>query len=190
MKFASVLVVAATLVASTAALAQTPPLPAVMGADAVTVSATVEAIDLPNRIVTLKAKNGEVMLLKVSPEVKNLAQVKVGDVVTTKYAQAVAIELRKGGGGIASATQQSASGAAKAGQKPAGVMTNTTVLVANVIAVDTAKKTVTVKGPAGNVVTMAVRDPAVLAQVKVGDQVEATCTEALMVSVTTPAAKK
>jgi len=189
MKFASVLVVAATLVASTAALAQTPTLPAVMGADAVTVSATVEAIDLPNRIVTLKAKNGEVTLLKVSPEVKNLAQVKVGDVVTTKYAQAVAVELKKGGSGITSATQQAASGAAKAGEKPAGVLTNTTVLVANVTAVDMAKKTVSVKGPAGNVLTMAVKDPAVLAQVMVGDQVEATFTEALMVSVTTPAAK-
>jgi Cu/Ag efflux protein CusF len=187
MKFA--LLAAATLVAGSAALAQTKPMPAVMGAQAVKVSATVEAIDLPNRIVTLKAENGEVTVLKVGPEVKNLAQVKKGDVVTSEYAQAVAIELKKGGGGIASATQQSASGAAKAGQKPAGVMTNTTVLVANVTAVDTAKKMVTVKGPAGNVVTMAVKDPAVLAQVKVGDQVEATFSEALMVSVTVPAAK-
>jgi Cu/Ag efflux protein CusF len=190
MKFASVLILATTLSASTLALAQSKPLPAVMGAEAVTVSATVEAIDLPNRIVTLKAQNGEVTLLKVGPEVKNLAQVKVGDVVTTKYAQAVAVELKKGGSGITSVTEQSASGAAKAGQKPAGVMTNTTVLVANVTAVDMAKKTVSVKGPAGNVLTMAVKDPAVLAQVKVGDQVEATYTEAVMVSVTTPPAKK
>jgi Cu/Ag efflux protein CusF len=190
MKFASILVAATALVASAVAVAQTKPAPAAMAADAVKVSATVEAIDLPNRIVTLKAKNGEVTLLKVGPEVKNLAQVKVGDVVTTRYAQAVAVALKKGGDGIASATEQSASGAAKAGEKPAGVMTNTTVLVANVIAVNKAKKTVTVKGPAGNVLTLAVKDPAVLAQVKVGDQVEATYTEAVMVSVTTPPAKK
>ncbi len=188
MKFVPAWVAAATIIVSAAALAQNQP--AVKGAESVRVSATVMAIDLPNRIVTLKAADGETSVLKVGPEVKNLAQVKVGDVVTSQYTMAVALELKKGGSGIASSSQQSASGAAKAGEKPAGVMKNTTVIVANVTHVDTAKKTVTVKGPSGESVTMAVKDPAVLGQVKVGDQVEATFTEALMVSVSPPAMKK
>lgn len=190
MKFSSAMLAAAAIAAGTAAFAQTKPIPALMGAESVKATATVVAIDLPNRIVTLKGDNGEVTLFKVGPEVKNLAQVKKGDVVTTEYTQAVALELKKGGGGIASATQQSASGAAKAGAKPAGVMTETTTIVANVTNVDTARKTVTVKGPAGNQVTMAVKDPAVLSQIKVGDQVEAVFTEALMISVTAPTTKK
>jgi len=188
MKLVPAWLAAAAIVVSGAAWAQNQP--AAMGAESVRVSATVVAIDLPNRMVTLKGSDGETSVIKVGPEVKNLAQVKVGDVVTSEYTMAVALELKKGGSGIASSTQQSASGAAKAGEKPAGVMKNTTVIVANVTKVDTAKKMVTVKGASGESVTMAVRDPAVLSQIKVGDQVEAVFTEALMVSVSPPTAKK
>jgi Cu/Ag efflux protein CusF len=188
MKLVTAWVAAATIAVSAAALAQNQP--AVMGTESVRVSATVMAIDLPNRIVTLKGSDGETSVFKVGPEVKNLAQVKVGDVVTSEYTMAVALELNKGGGGIASSTQQSASGAAKAGEKPAGVMKNSTVVVANVTKVDMAKKTVTVKGPSGESVTMVVKDPAVLGQIKVGDQVQAAFTEALMVSVSAPTMKK
>ncbi len=188
MKLVPAWVAAATIAVSATTMAQTQP--AAMGAESVRVSATVMAIDVPNRIVTLKGSDGEVSKLRVGPEVKNLAQVKVGDVVTSEYTMAVALELKKGGSGITSSTEQAASGAAKAGQKPAGVVTNTTVIVANVTKVDTAKKIVTIKGPSGESVTMAVKDPAVLGQIKVGDQVEAAFTEALMISVSAPAAKK
>ncbi|MEO7853583.1 MAG: hypothetical protein ABIR94_15210, partial [Rubrivivax sp.] len=154
---------AATLFAGATALAQNQP--AMMGAESVRISATVMAVDLPNRMLTLKGANGETTVMKVGPEVKNLAQVKAGDVITSEYTQAVALELKKGGSGVTSSTQQSASGAAKAGAKPAGVVSNTTVIVANVTQVDMAKKSITVKGPVGELVTMAVKDPSVLNQV-------------------------
>ena len=87
----------------------------------VTVKATVEAIDLNTRVVTLKGPKGNVFDLKVGEEAKNLPQVKVGDVVVAKDYESIAVEVKKPGepGGVA------ASGAvatAKPGEKPAGVV--------------------------------------------------------------------
>jgi Cu/Ag efflux protein CusF len=62
------------------------------------------------------------------------------------------------------------------------------VITANVTAVDTKANTVTLRGPE-RTVTVAVKDPAMMAAVKVGDQVEATFTEALLVSVAHPPKK-
>jgi len=50
----------------------------------VTKTATVQAIDLDKRVVTLKGEKGNVFDLKVGEEAKNLPQVKVGDRVTVQ----------------------------------------------------------------------------------------------------------
>jgi Cu/Ag efflux protein CusF len=62
-------------------------------------------------------------------------------------------------------------------------------IVADVVEVHPKNKTVTLKGPKGNTVDLVVEDPAQLANIKKGDQVEAVYTEALAISVE-PAAKK
>jgi len=62
-------------------------------------------------------------------------------------------------------------------------------IVAEVIGMDPAHRTVRLRGPQGGVVDLAVRDPAQFARVKVGDQVEATYTEAVAIAVE-PAAPK
>lgn len=178
----------AAVAATCAAMAQNKTMPAAVGATAVKVTATVVAIDQAQRMVTLKGEGGRVSEFKVGPEVKNLAQVKVGDEVTTEYIRAVALKLKKGDG-IRSATEQQSVAAAKPGQKPAGGVSNQTVITANVTQIDAPNHVVTLKGPKGNVVDLEVRDPKILSEVKVGDQVEAVITEALMISVTPPAAK-
>jgi hypothetical protein len=61
-------------------------------------------------------------------------------------------------------------------------MRQVTVL-ADVIGVDPKKKTITLRGPKGNVVTLDVHNPDQFKVVKKGDQVEATYTEAVAVSV-------
>jgi len=53
-----------------------------------------------------------------------------------------------------------------------------------VVAVDPKKSTITLKGPAGNVVDLKVRNPDHFKVVKKGDQVEAVYSEALAVTVT------
>jgi Cu/Ag efflux protein CusF len=61
-----------------------------------------------------------------------------------------------------------------------------TTVVATVEKVDAKKRLVTVKGPRGNTVDIEVKDPKKLKQVKVGDEVEITYTEALAISVESP----
>ena len=67
-----------------------------------TVKATAEAIDLQNRVVTLKGPKGNVFDLKVGEGVKNLPQVKVEDEVVAKYYESIAVKMMRPGpaGGV------------------------------------------------------------------------------------------
>jgi hypothetical protein len=151
-----------------------------------TVTATVEAVDQGKRIVTLKGPEGDVFDVKVGKEVRNLKQVKAGDLVVAKYFEAVAIEVKKGGVGIRSAESQTAVSRAQKGQRPAGAIATTTTVVANVLKVDDAKQIVTVEGPNNKSVKVKVKDPAVLQQIKPGEQVEMVITEAFAIAVEAP----
>src|SRR5215475_4748801 len=50
-----------------------------------TVQATVEAVDLAKREVTLRREDGQLVTLTVGEEARNLPQVQKGDVVTATY---------------------------------------------------------------------------------------------------------
>lgn len=69
-----------------------------------TVTATVVKVDQKTREVTLKGEDGEEFSFVASADVKNLAQMKPGDVVTATYAEALAYEVKKGGETVAPAT--------------------------------------------------------------------------------------
>ena len=55
----------------------------------------VVAIDKATRTVTLKGPKGDVRDIVASDEVKNFDQVKVGDFLVVRYAQALTLELKK-----------------------------------------------------------------------------------------------
>ena len=151
-------------------------------------TATVQAIDLANRVVTLKGEKGNIFDLKVGEEAKNLPQVKVGDLVTVQYYESLAFEVTKPGQAVAAgATTGVAS--AKPGEKPAGVAAGQVTITATVEAIDAKNHYVTLKGPDGKAKEIKVKDPKNLVNVKVGDQVAITYTEALAIEVT-PAKKK
>ena len=61
------------------------------------VTATVTKVDQATREVTLKSETGEEYSFIASEDVKNLPQVKVGDVLTATYAEAFVYEVKKGG---------------------------------------------------------------------------------------------
>ncbi|KPK93119.1 MAG: hypothetical protein AMJ94_03740 [Deltaproteobacteria bacterium SM23_61] len=148
----------------------------------VKVMATVEAVDLDKRVVSLKGPKGNVFDLKVGEQVKNLPQVKVGDQVVARYYESIAVRLMKPGEpGGAAATQ--AVGVARPGERPAGVVANQVTVNATIEDISPKKTFVTLKGPGGKAVDVKVRDPKNLENVKVGDQVEITYTEAVAISV-------
>ena len=159
-------------------------------ADITSISAKIEAVDQANRTVTLKGPMGKVVTLKVGPEVKNLAQVKAGDELVVKYAEAVSVKLEKGAGGRSMTTTTTGPMGAPAGSMPKGGMAQQTTLVANVQSVDAKKQEVLLEGPGGRFVEVKVKDPAVFASIKPNDKVAVTYTEAIVMEVMAPAAKK
>jgi len=150
---------------------------------AVEISAQVVAIDKTTRTVTLKGPKGNVVDIVAGEQVKNFDQIKVGDLVVARYAQALMFELRKTRVAGGDAVVKEEVGKAKAGEKPAVAGARSVTLLADVVAVDPKASTITLKGPKGNEVTLDVHNPEQFKVVKKGDQVEVTYTEALAVSV-------
>jgi hypothetical protein len=161
---------------------------AAVAAQKVKVNATITAIDPATRAITLKGPRGNEIPVTAGPDVKNFAQMKVGDNVAVEYVEAVTLELKKGGGKPVARTEDSAVAGAKPGEMPAGAAGRQVTVVADVINVDTQNQRVTLKGP-NRTVDLKVRDPKQLAMIAKGDQVEAVYTEAIAVAVQ-PVAKK
>jgi len=159
------------------------------GSAVLSVTGEITAVDVANRIVSIKGPKGNISDLRVDPAVRNLEQVKVGDRVRLSYRIGVALALRKGGDGIRETVETESAAVAAKGARPGGVATTRTTIVANVFGVDRKKKIVTLRGTSGQLTDVHVRDPQVLREVKVGDQVVASITESVALRVQPAPAK-
>ncbi len=158
-------------------------------AQTVKVTATITALDAKTRDITLKGPQGNEMTVTAGPDVKNFDKLKVGDSVDMRYVEALTLELKKGGGLVVARTDKSGAVGAKPGEMPAGAVGRQVTVVADVIATDPAKQTVTLKGPK-QTVDLRIPDPEQFKRVAKGDQVEATFTQAMAVAVEPAAAAK
>ncbi len=149
----------------------------------VTATATVQAIDLKKRIVTLKNPEGKVFDVTVGKEARNLPQVKVGDVVTVKYHEALSAKVYKKGEAPMGEGVAEGLARTKPGEKPGGIVGRQVTVTASVEAIDMKEPTVTLKGPEGKSVVVKIKDRKNLENVKVGDEVVLTYTEAMAISV-------
>jgi hypothetical protein len=170
-----------------AAVAASAPGTATVGTT-VKVTATVEAIDAATRQITIKGPQGKSNVVTAGADVRNFDQIKVGDQVVLQYAEALTLTLKKGGKELPAATASADGARAAAGQKPGGVMARQVEVTADVIALDAKTQTVTLRGPK-QVVDLKVPDAGQFKLIKVGDQIQATYTEAVALSVE-PVAKK
>jgi hypothetical protein len=153
------------------------------------VQATVETVDQQSRMVLLRGPTGALLTIHAGPEVRNLAQVKSGDQVVVRYAEAIAAQIVRPG--EAPPVSTSSVAAADTGQRPSGMVVDRTRERVRIEGVNTASNTVAFIGPDRVPRTVAVRQPALqefLRTLKVGDEVDVTFTEALAVSVE-PAAR-
>ena len=147
-------------------------------------------IDAETRTITLKNPDGESTIV-AGPEVKNFAEIKVGDRFDVVYELAVAIELVKVKNPGAPTEQITTSTAtAPQGDKPGMITTNTVTATANVEAIDAVKNVVSLKGPQGNIFKVKVQNPDLMKDIAVNDQVKVVYTEAIAAVVSAPAAKK
>ena len=149
----------------------------------------VTKIDAATRTVTLKNKDGETSIV-AGPEVKNFAEIKVGDHFDVVYELAVAIELVKvKNPGTTSEQVSTSTTTAPQGDKPGMITTKTITATANVEAIDAAKNIVSLKGPQGNIFKVKVQNPDLLKDIAVNDQVKVVYTEAIAAVVSAPAKK-
>lgn len=146
---------------------------------------TVKAIDQGKKTVTVEGTGGRTIVLNAK-NARNLDQVKVGDKVKVEFTEEVALFVRKSDA-APSATETQRVELAPKGQKPSGLVAETVELTGSVESVDPEKRTIAVKGPAGNVRTLKV-DKAVknFDQIKKGDQIVLRFTEAFALSVAKP----
>lgn len=159
----------------------------ISAAETVELTATITAIDATTRAVVLKGKDGHEVTITAGPDVRNFAQMKLGDLVKVRYVEALSLELKKGSTAPVSRTESSGSDGAKAGVRPAASMGRKITIVAEVVALDPARQVVTLRSPQ-RTVDLRVRDPEQFRLVAIGDRVEATYTEAVAIAVE-PAAK-
>ena len=143
--------------------------------------ATVEAIDLKTREVTLKKEDGELVTLVVSEEARNLPQVAKGDVVTVTYEVGLVVGLGPPGKDPIRVEDTQAA-RTPAGAKPGGAIQRTVAVTATVVGIDAANHSVTLKGPR-QTVALPVSHDIDLTKVKLGDQVGAIYQESLALTV-------
>jgi Cu/Ag efflux protein CusF len=151
--------------------------------DAVELTTKIEAIDHAKRLVTLKDTDGAMETIYCGPEVKRFDELKVGDTVTFRYQESTAYAIRKPGQPSGLPTQTGPAVTRGTGAKPAGTLARQETATVTVKAIDTKVPSITVLTEDGRTASFKVEDPKNLTGVKVGDKVDVTYTEAIMISV-------
>lgn len=147
--------------------------------------ATVTAIDLATRLMTLRGPAGNEFTFEVDPAVRNLPQVKVGDDVVVRYYETIGAAMRKPGDSTEASVALGDSIADPGDRPGAGVGLRTTLPV-TIVGVDSKSNEVRFYGPDKRVRTIELETPEAQAfakKLKAGDEVVVTFTEALAVSV-------
>lgn len=163
---------------------------AIVLTDSVSAKATIVDIKKKERALTLRDEQGAEMVVIAGEEVRNFAQIKKGDIVEVDYRRAAATALDKASDANV-AGQTTAVERAPAGAKPGMMAMQTSTIVATVLEIDHKNRVVTLQGPKGGIVTVAVpADMKTFDSLKKGDKVSAVYTEAVAISVKSPAKKK
>ena len=161
-----------------------PPQPASVE-ESVEATATVEQLDLLKRTVVLKTEDGRLLTILAGPEVRNLAQLDIGDTVKAIYIQGVAARMAAPG---QTGETDVAAGMVRAaeGDKPGVAVGEAVRTVVTIVSYDSRSKLVTFTGADGLVRSVVVAKPEMqefARGLKPGDEVEVTFTEAFAICI-------
>jgi hypothetical protein len=151
--------------------------------DAIEVKATIEAIDKTERLVTLKDAAGDLETIYCGPEVKRFDELKVGDTVTFRYYESVAYGVRKPGQPSGLPAETGPAITRGQGPRPGATIARQSTATVTVKAIDETVPSITVLTADGRTLSFRVEDKKNLEDVKAGDTVEVTYTEAMAISV-------
>ena len=176
--------IAAALLMSTAriALAQTKTVTPVMRTE----TATVEAIDVPSRTLTLRKPDGTFVTIVAGPEIKRFAEIKIGDKITARFYENIVVRVKKPGEPDVDTKSQITSPwgrRSRVAPRPRSGPSRP-----RSPHIDETMPSVSFTGSNGWNYTSKVQDLAALASFKVGDKVDIVVTDAVLVSLESGAA--
>ena len=160
--------------------------------DTLTITAEVVAVDPATRQLTLRGPLGGEIAGRVDDAVKNLGQVKVGDMLSISYRASVAMTASKPGQPNPLFIGGDASTAAE-GERPSVSVSEQTKRTVTVVSVDPEKRTVVLQGENGTLFPVEVERPEFarkLQTLRPGDKIDVVVTEAAIVEVTPAAGAK
>jgi hypothetical protein len=156
---------------------------AVVVADVVEATATVEAVDYAKRTLRLKIPRDGILDLKVDREVKNLEHVKKGDLVKAAYTEPMAVFMHKADASPGAAETRLVSVVPKGG-RPAVLLAETVPVAAVVEAVNAKTRKLTLKLAGGRTRVLRVDSSLKhLDGIKKGDAVVIRMIEAIAIKV-------
>ena len=152
--------------------------PAAIAIDTATATATVKSIDYSTRTLTLESPGGVTHTYKAGNDVINFDGIRQGDKVRATVSEALAISVRKAGVPSNARNATTVSLAPK-GAKPGIFVVNTVEVNATIESIDTAKRTITLRKPAGEPRTLKLAPTVKLANLRKGDDVVLRFTQAV-----------
>jgi hypothetical protein len=154
-----------------------------------TVTSKVKSVNQKTRMVTLVNDSGEEVTFKADQRIKNLKQLKKGDVVTATVNETLSARVLNPGETPTAAASGSTVASAPLGAKPAGYAAKEVYVVATIAAIDKDNMIVTLKNAQGEAFPVKAREKKNVEKLAVGDNIEIHATKSLAVEVTTPKKK-
>lgn len=151
--------------------------------EAVELQGKVNSIDKKTRQIVVVVANGYEVVFTLGDEARNFDQIKVGDIVTLTYTQALALELKKVASDGIKRDDSAQAARTKPDEKPGAAVERKVQVTASVVAINRKAQTITLRGPK-RTVELYINDPAQLQNVKIGDFVDVTYIEAVALMVT------
>ena len=183
MKLAKSLVLAGSVVmlASTTAIgAQVKTIPE----ETVTATVTIEAIEQSTRLVSVRREDGTHDVLLVPTDFTRFSDLKVGDKITARYYGSLIVRLKKPGEPAIDVDKAAVTPTTGAG--PGGTVGRQRTLTVTITEIDPKVPSITVKSANGWVYSRKINDKAALAKVKVGDKLDITWNDAVLISAAPP----
>jgi len=151
--------------------------------DSVTATVTVEAIEQSTRTITVTNDEGVYETIQAPPEMKRFSELKVGDKITARYYDNVVVRLKKPG---EAAVDVDSAALTRNEARPGATAALQRTITVTVTEKDPKTSSITVKGPNGYTYSRKAADKKAFAALKVGDQLDMTWTDAVLISVDPP----
>jgi hypothetical protein len=155
--------------------------------ETLTVTATVEAIERSSRSLTLKGPEGRFLRITVPADVKRFDALNVGDTITARYYENIVLRVKAPGEKAVDTLNETTT--PTPGSRPGATAAAQRTITATITAIDPSVPSITLSGPNNWKHSSRIADTAVLKQVKVGDRLDITWTEAVLLSADPPKPK-